>query len=295
MNMRVLILGASGMLGRTVFLKLMDTRNIELGLGIRPGSSIGSLGPPAESASKYEFDATNPDRYRELFRKFKPDWVINCMGVVKQREEASNALNCIRVNSALPHWLALECDAHNARLIHISTDCVFRGEHGGYSERDIPDATDLYGRTKILGEVTNKSNCLTIRTSIIGHEFKSRLGLLDWFLGECKSVEGYAQAYFSGLTTLELADIITNEISIKSPRSGLLHIGGPKISKLNLLNTIGPIYGHTVRIIPNIEVKIDRSLNSSKWLQLSGYEMKSWEIMLRQLKEWRDNYKWVWH
>jgi dTDP-4-dehydrorhamnose reductase len=288
------VLGANGMLGRTVLLQLLTIPELRVALAQRPGSIKKSSGVIADQQFLYEFDANFPDNFIGLFEKFDPGWIINCIGVVKQRQDALDPLICLRVNSVLPHWLASRCTGNGARMIHISTDCVFSGESGYYKETDKPDANDLYGKTKALGEIIDNPNCLTIRTSIIGHEMYSRLGLLEWFLAKQDLAEGYTDAYFSGLTTLELSKIIIDQIRTNSARSGLVHISGPRIAKFDLLDAIRNVYNHTVPLVPNSKIQIDRTLDSSRWESLTGYKCKPWMKMLTELRDWRDQNVPIW-
>ena len=184
-----------------------------------------------------------------IFSSFKPDVVINCVGIIKQSDNSKHVLDSIPVNSLLPHRLSSLCRLLNARLIHFSTDCVFSGNKGSYLESDNPDPIDLYGRSKLIGEVMDQ-NTITLRTSIIGHELKSNKSLLNWFLSSQNEIKGYKNAFFSGLTTLEVAKVIEKYILPNPDINGLFHLASDRISKYDLLSKISEVYNHKIRIIP---------------------------------------------
>ena len=208
--------------------------------------------------------------------------MINCIGVTKHLGGGNDPLTTIPINAYFPHYLHTICEANGSRLVHISSDCVFSGDKGGYSEVDTPDAEDFYGRSKALGEVIQGS-AITLRTSTIGHELQSAYGLLDWFLGQKGSCQGFKKAYFSGLSTLELAKIIERYV-IPSPQlHGLYHVGADKISKFDLLTQIRHEYGKKIEIIPNVAFKIDRSLNSDRFYEATGYKPPSWKQLIKQM------------
>jgi dTDP-4-dehydrorhamnose reductase len=204
---------------------------------------------------------------------------------VKQSHEAKDAELSIYVNSLFPHQLKQVCRWVGARMIHISTDCVFSGNKGNYVESDLADATDLYGKTKSLGEVTDY-NCITIRTSFIGSEIKKpKLGLFEWFMSQRGDIDGYTNAWFSGMTTDELSDVIDKYILPNPDMSGLWHVSGTKISKYDLLVMLKSMLGrNNVFIKPNELPVCDRSLNSTKFQKVTGYVPKSWDEMLSEMK-----------
>jgi dTDP-4-dehydrorhamnose reductase len=284
---RVIVLGANGMLGRTLLLRAIQTGAFVVAATSRPGGFDERLLSlvNTKKLSTYSLDAIRPDESESIFTSFKPDYIINCIGVIKQREEASAPLHCISVNSLFPHWLVGIASEVNAKLIHISTDCVFSGEKGGYLEDDVSDAKDLYGRTKALGEITDK-NCITLRTSIIGHEVGKRYGLLDWFLSAQGEVKGFKEAFFTGVTTLELSDQIINLMLSSEFVSGLFHVAGQKISKYELLEKIKTTFRKEVKLVPTESEKIDRSLCGDLWTQVSGYEAPSWDKALEDYRHW---------
>lgn len=272
---RVLILGSTGMLGHTLVSYLRSQPHIHVFTASR--SNQNSADPNA-----FTFDAKFPLSISKYLQTCKPDVVINCIGIIKQMPAANDPIECISTNSILPHVIAMECEKVGARFIHISTDCVFSGKKGNYYESDNPDATDLYGRSKLMGEVYDKG-ALTLRTSIIGHEINSKHSLLEWFLSQSESAQGFTKAIFSGLTTLELSKVIVQNVIPRKALTGLYHVSSEPINKYDLLNLIKSVYQKNISIIPNNSVAIDRSLNSSSFQQAFHYKPTSWESQIDDL------------
>ncbi|MCX5705952.1 MAG: SDR family oxidoreductase [Candidatus Omnitrophica bacterium] len=282
--MRVLILGGKGMLGHKAWQVLKDSFDVYV--TIRGSfSEVEEFGIFDKSKTICNVNVLDFPNLEEEIGEFRPDVILNCIGIVKQISEAHDAVKSIEINSLFPHKLALLCSKINSRLIHISTDCVFSGKKGGYTEDDNPDPLDLYGRTKLLGEVT-EGNVLTLRTSIIGRELNTIHGLLEWFFSQRgKTIKGYTKAIFSGFTTGTLSailkDIILNHKSIK----GLYHVSSGSISKFDLLMSIKKKFDLNVEIIPDDQFKCDRSLDSSKFRIEAGYIPPLWDTMIRELAE----------
>jgi dTDP-4-dehydrorhamnose reductase len=223
-----------------------------------------------------------------LIERTGPDAVINCIGVVKQLAAAHDPIAAITMNSLLPHVLAGACAGVGARMIQISTDCVFAGTRGNYSETDVPDATDLYGRSKLLGEVTEIASSgpapLTIRTSIIGRELSTANGLVEWFLSnQGGSVRGFTRAVFSGVTTAVLAETLANVVEHHPALDGLYHVAAKPISKYDLLVMLNETIGGRVAIIPDDSVVIDRSLDAARFQAATGLVPPSWQEMIAAL------------
>jgi dTDP-4-dehydrorhamnose reductase len=230
-------------------------------------------------------DAGDLDAITRLIAVVKPDHVVNCIGIIKQVSAAQDPLTSIGINSLFPHRLANVCVAAGARLIHISTDCVFSGRKGGYREDDISDAEDLYGRSKFLGEVSGPGS-LTLRTSIIGRELRSTTGLVEWFLANRGgSVAGYTNAIFSGLTTLELSRLIRDIITRHRELTGLYQVSVDPIRKLDLLRLLNEAYGTKTEIRPDEDVHVDRSLDSSRFRTATGYRPPKWEALVSAMKD----------
>jgi dTDP-4-dehydrorhamnose reductase len=221
--------------------------------------------------------------YESALKRLRPDVVINCIGVTKHLEESSDPLLTIPVNSLLPHYLCKWAGDLGSRFIQISTDCVFSGLRGEYLEEDVPDASDLYGRSKILGEISDQDHALTLRTSTIGPEFHTSRGLLMWFLKQESACIGYKSAYFSGLPTVVLADVISNIILTKESLNGIYHLSAERISKYELLNLIKSRFRKEIDIIPQSTFRIDRSLSYSKLSRETGYTPMPWEEMIDRL------------
>ena len=228
-------------------------------------------------------DALDFSTIEKAIEEIKPDVVLNCIGIIKQLSDSKNYLKSIEINALLPHKLAKICEKSGIRLIHVSTDCVFSGEKGNYLESDPPDARDLYGKTKFLGEVSYGS-ALTIRTSIIGPELASKHGLLEWFLSQKEGrIKGYRQAFFNGFTTRALCDIILDIITRHKSLKGLYHISSEPIDKFSLLSMVTEIYGLNVEIEPDEEFVCDRRLNSKRFRESTGFKPDSWRKMITQI------------
>lgn len=281
---RILILGASGMLGNAVYRVFAADKSLSV-----TGTVRASLTPKlAEDRSAKiitGIDVESNDSLINLFTKVKPDVVINCVGLVKQLDEGNDVLSAVPINSMLPHRLAKLCALIGARFIHVSTDCVFSGSRGGYSEADVPDAQDVYGRSKLLGEV-DYPNAITLRTSIIGHELRSGRGLVDWFLAQEGEINGYKRAFFSGLPTVELAQVIKDHVIPNPSLRGVFHVSAEAISKFDLLTLVAKIYGKAIQINPNESFVIDRTLDSTRFREATGYRAPSWPELVQRMHQY---------
>lgn len=281
--MKVLILGGDGMLGHEVFLHLRADHEARVTLR-QPLSTYASQGLFDSANAFGGVEARTPGAVERVLEQFQPQAVVNAVGIVKQRPEAEEAIMSIEVNSLLPHRLALACRRAGARLIHLSTDCVFTGERGNYSETDKPDAADIYGRSKLLGEISGEG-ALTMRTSMIGLGLYRKTSLVDWFLAQKGRVQGFRHAIFSGLTTRELARLIGRLIGEHPQASGLYHVSAAPISKLELLTQLRTRLKLNVEIVPADEPRIDRSLDSTRFRRVFGYQPPSWGEMLDELAQ----------
>lgn len=278
----VLVIGATGLIGSTIFKYLSKNANLTVFGTIRNSADKVFFLP--EQAEKIYSSCVASDylRWGEILEKIKPEIVVNCLGITKHKVGGDDPLLAIPINSYFPHYLNACCQEYGARLIHISSDCVFSGSRGRYLETDVPDAEDFYGRSKALGEVIS-GPAITLRTSTIGHELNSSLGLLDWFLGQESSCQGFKKAYFSGVTTLELAKIIDRYVVPNPHLCGLYHVGARRISKYELLNYIACEYEKKIEIIPNTSFHIDRSLDSNRFYDVTGYRPPSWKQLVREM------------
>lgn len=277
--MRLLVLGASGMLGHAVFRRFTADPAFQVVGTVRAAPTF----QPDGGALLRGVDVDDDAQISAAFKEAAPDVVINCVGVIKQLKTAQDPLPCIRLNSLLPHRLNALCAASDARLVHISTDCVFTGSKGDYLESDVCDADDLYGRSKLLGEV-DTPGAITLRTSIIGHELANgATGLVGWFLSQKGAVKGFRNAIFSGLPTVALADVIARHVLPAPELSGVYHVSAAPISKYDLLNLVAEVYGRDNDITPVDEPRIDRSLNSQRFRDATGYAPPAWPDLVAQM------------
>ena len=280
--MKILILGGDGMLGHELLQNLSNSYNVYVTLR----GNEEDYKKIFQFDSSYTYYSISVDKIlsiQNIISNIKPHVVINCIGVVKQSVVAENAIESIKINSLFPHQLLTICKQYKSRLIHISTDCVFSGNKGSYIETDIPDPIDIYGKSKLLGEVIDESS-ITLRTSIIGLELSRKQGLIEWFLAQRGTIYGYKNAIFSGLTTSELSSVIKNVLSEYTDLYGLWHVSSMPISKLDLLNKLSIILKRgDVEILVDDQYKCDRSLNCSKFISKTGYKTPSWDEMLNNL------------
>ena len=277
------------MLGSTFFRYLSENENYHLYGTVRDDQKKNLVRQTCPDGEILIFNKFLDEGLLEkLFYEIKPDFVINCIGIIKQSNNSIDTSSYITINSLFPHLLSNINEKYNSKLIQISTDCVFSGKKGMYSEQDIPDASDIYGRSKLLGELVDNKKNLTIRTSIIGHEIQSFNSLLNWFLSQTNDIKGFSRAIFSGFTTLELAKIFENYILPNDRLAGLLHISSNPINKYNLLLKIKDIYEKEISIMKDEIVQIDRSLNSKVFREMTGFSPKSWDSMIMEMKEYNN-------
>jgi dTDP-4-dehydrorhamnose reductase len=283
---RVLVLGASGMLGNAMYRFFGDSEGYEVIGTVRSAASARRLPAVARGSILPGVDVEQFDSLTWAFAQVRPDVVVNCIGVVKQLDQASEPLTAIPINSVLPHRLAQLCAVAGARLIHVSTDCVFSGSRGAYKESDFPDADDLYGRSKLLGEV-DYPHAVTLRTSIIGHEIEGARSLLCWFLSQQGRVRGFTRAIFSGLPTVELARVVRDFVLPNPQLKGLYQVASAPINKYDLLTLFAQAYDKTIAIEPFADFVIDRSLDASRFRQETGYVAPAWPELVKGMAEFR--------
>lgn len=285
--MKVLVVGASGMIGSTMYRVLSEKSDWEIFGSIRE-ESVRRLFP----ASIHEnlivgVDLEHQELLVAILDQIRPNVVVNCAGVTKHLTHSEDPLAYISMNTLMPHRLAGFCKLAGARLIHVSTDCVFSGEKGRYREEDFADARDMYGKSKALGEVT-ATNTITLRTSTIGHELKSRRGLLDWFLSQEGYCKGYSRAIFSGLPTVVLAQIVRDVVIPNAELSGLYHVAANPISKYDLLRLIADVYDKDIEIISDDKPRIDRSLDASRFRLATGYVAPKWPDLISMMHAYKN-------
>ncbi len=289
-GMKVLILGAYGMLGHRLFRGLSGEFDTYATIrDSHPDVRFSSFLPSNKLIADVKADQL--DSVENAIKRLRPDAVINCIGIVKQLGAAKDPVQMITINALLPHQLAAICKKEKARLVHFSTDCVFSGQKGHYTLDDIPDAVDLYGHTKFLGEVSGES-CLTIRSSIIGRELGTRNGLVEWFLSQKDGkVQGWRNAIYSGFTTIEMARIVAVALSKHPDLNGILQVASEPISKFELLKLIKEKMRLDIEVEPVDEPRIDRSLDGSLFEQRMGYRAPSWDSMIEELAKEAPEYE----
>lgn len=284
--MKILVIGANGMIGSTVLRVLSESKDWQVGGTVRNGGVRKFFPEPIGERIIDGVDVENVDALIKVLNSVRPDVVVNCAGLTKHKPEAEDPLVSIPVNALMPHRLAGLCKLVGARLIHVSTDCVFSGGKGNYTEDDFADARDVYGKSKALGEVLYP-NTVTLRTSTIGHEFQTRHGLLEWFLSQSDRCKGYNGAVFSGLPTVVFAQLIRDVVIPHPELYGLYHVAAQAINKYDLLRMIAEVYGKKVEIEADSRLIIDRSLNAERFRVATGYVAPAWEEMIQTMHAYR--------
>lgn len=280
--MKVLVIGGHGMLGHKLVQQFRD--KFDVWTTVRRSSLDYTLYGflPSEKI----IGSVEVEHARDLHKVMDlvaPDVVINAVGIIKQLPSSKDVIRTLEINSIFPHRLAELSREFGFRLICVSTDCVFNGERGNYTEESVPDAYDLYGKSKHLGEVTFE-NCLTLRTSIIGRELDTHHSLVDWFLSNRgKTVKGYVNAIYSGFPTIVFADIIASLITDRPSLHGLYHVSSEPINKFDLLQLIKAQYHADIGIEAFEDFKIDRSLDSSRFRNETGFRPLDWETMIQRM------------
>ena len=277
--MKIIILGSTGILARTLQLYL-SKKNVDFLTISRERKN---------NKNYYLKNFLNFNKLEKLIFKIKPTHIINCIGITKFNNSYNNKKLTIYLNSKMPNYLANYCRLNKIFLLHISTDCVFSGKKGNYLDNSIKDTKDLYGLSKKKGEVKNEF-ASTIRTSFIGPELNTKKSLLSWFLSEKKIVKGYTKAFFSGLTSLELCKIIYNYfIKNNLLKNKIINVGSRRISKYVLLTKIRKVFKKKIEISKHENFIIDRSLNSKKFRKITDYKIVKWDKMLLELKKFMIN------
>lgn len=284
---RVLVLGATGMLGHKL-VQVLGGRGHTV-IGTIRGDSIPDT-PAARAALAgaseilTDVDVLDEGALAQAFQKAAPDLVVNAIGLIKQLELARDPISSITVNSLLPHRIAKLCVEGGARLVHLSTDCVFAGRHGPFAEDSPTDAEDLYGRSKLLGEVSGP-RCLTLRSSIVGRELRGRSGLIEWFLSmRGRQVKGYAGALYTGMTTITMAELIGTIATEHPDLEGIWHVASPAISKYDLLASVNRHFDLGIELLRDETFAIDRRLDGSRFRERTGFRTPSWDEMIAAMR-----------
>lgn len=276
--MKVIVIGTTGMLGYSIFSNLSELSNLDVYGTVRTVNGLDSFFPSTKNLI-LNVDVNKFETLESALMKVQPDVVVNCIGLIKQHGVSKQHVEAIDINALLPHKIAQLCDAVGARLVHFSTDCVFDGKESNYVESDLPTATDLYGKSKCLGEVDYGKH-VTLRTSIIGHELKSSVSLIDWFLSQEGSVRGFSKAVFSGLPTAYVAKILEDYVLPNSSLSGLYHLSVDPIDKHSLISKVADVYNKQIDIEKFDDFVIDRSLNSIKFRKETGFVPPNWDDLV---------------
>jgi len=280
--MKILIIGATGMLGYSLFSNLNEYAEFDVYGTVRNLKGKEAFFTNTSDKLFKGVEVNNIASIETVIANIKPKVVINCIGLIKQQGISKQHVDAVSINSLLPHQIARICDRNNAKFIHFSTDCIFSGDKGNYLESDIPDAQDLYGKSKCLGEV-NYAPHLTLRTSIIGHELTSNVSLIDWFLSQNGKTKGFSKAIFSGLPTCVIARLLANKIIPNKELTGLYHLSVDPIDKYSLLNLVSSIYNKEIKIEESRELTIDRSLNSDRLRNVINFEVPNWEALITDM------------
>lgn len=287
--MKILILGATGMLGHKLALKLAAKHEVWATVrGAAPAFFLNQKGPVPSIISGV--DAFKPGSVQAAIIQVQPDYVLNCIGVVKQLAAAKDPVTSITINALFPHQLEKLAEQYKFKLIHFSTDCVFSGKGGPYPQTAPSDVNDLYGMTKFLGEVTGPQ-ALTLRSSIIGREFTNPTGLVEWFLSQKgQTVKGFSGALYTGLTTNAMADLVADIMEHHPQLHGLYQVASGEISKYDLLKIINDVAGTKTAIEEETEFFCDRRLDGTEFHNATGWVAPSWKTMVKTMFDEDDLY-----
>jgi dTDP-4-dehydrorhamnose reductase len=281
--MKILVLGANGMIGSAMYRVLREKKDLSVWGTLRTSNERRFFTQQEAVQLIDGIDASHADSLLRAFATLRPDVVVNCVGLTKHRVEANDLTQNLELNATLPHRLTRICEVAGARLIHVSTDCVFLGSKGDYVEADVPDAQDFYGRSKSFGEVISAPHAITLRTSTIGHELHTSYGLLEWFLSQKGQCNGFSRAIFSGLPTVVFAQVVRDIVLPRPNLHGLYHLSSNAINKFDLLKLIAKIYSKSINIVPDESLVIDRSLNCARLSAETGYVAPDWEELVHMM------------
>jgi dTDP-4-dehydrorhamnose reductase len=273
--MKILVLGATGMLGHKLVQTLSRDHQV---VGTTRGAEV-----PSALSGQTLVSGVRAEDFSSVIRAFstlQPEAVINCIGLIKQLKP--NRRDQIAINALFPHRVLELCQASGARLVHLSTDCVFSGSQGNYTEESPTDPLDDYGRSKLLGEI--HSDGLTLRTSIVGREISGGHGLVEWFYSQRgQTTKGFRKAIYSGLTTLEMSRVISNILENHGELEGVWQVSSDPINKFDLLQKVNQAANLGATLQPQDEFVCDRSLDSSKFRERTNYVPPTWEDMVEEM------------
>lgn len=281
----IVVLGCSGMLGHKLMQTISESTDYHVYGTVRSMTSNRVTQIPRNKNTTVVSDihADNLAPLKKLLAETHPVAIVNCIGIVKQLPEGSQPIPSIKINSLLPHQLAEMSREVGSRFFHFSTDCVYSGTKGFYSETDATDPQDLYGKSKAIGEVGGPG-CFTIRSSIIGPELDSHLGLFEWFcLQRGKKVKGYRKALYTGFTTTAMSRILLMLIEKFPEMSGVWNVASDPISKYEILCKINKILNLGITVEEDQSYAMNRTLDGSKFKNATGFSSPSWDEMLTQL------------
>ncbi|MBX7230502.1 MAG: SDR family oxidoreductase [Bdellovibrionales bacterium] len=284
--MKILVLGGAGMLGHQMFLKLKQKLgHDQVGCTLRKNKKHYERFGIFNSAQVYEsIDVTNWSELEAVLGLFKPNYVINCVGLTLRKKDLNNFEKSLQINSILPHQLAKWGAQNNARIIHFSTDCVFSGKKGNYKELDLPDAEDLYGKTKFLGEI-HYPNTLTFRLSIVGRELEGKTELVEWFLSQKgQEIKGFTKVNYSGLTTNFVSKEVIRVLENFPELHGTYQLACVPISKYELLQILDKVYGTKTKIEAESKYVSDKTLNCDLYSQVTSFQKPTMERMLIEMR-----------
>lgn len=285
--MKVMVIGGAGMLGHQMFLKLQDAFGPEaVGCTLRKSRDhYKKFGLFSKGLVFDRTDVTDFSHLQEVLCSFQPTAIVNCVGLTLRKPELGDFERCLEVNAMVPHWLAKWGEQNGARVLHFSTDCVFDGKKGNYRESDLPTAKDLYGRSKFLGEILYP-NSVTLRLSIVGRELEAKTELIEWFLSQKgKSVKGYSQVRYSGLTTNVVADEVIRILRDFPKLHGVYQVSSEPISKFELLRILNEVYQTKTEIVPFADAISDKTLNCDLYSKATGFKRPQWQEMLMKMKQ----------
>jgi len=289
--LKILILGAGGMLGHKLYQTLSKTYDDVIPVFRKNKEHYHKFNLYKPEKMIGNTDVTDQSKLLAVLNSVKPDIICNCIGKTTRKINSEDSQSVIYLNSFLPHFISKWSSENNSYFIHFSTDCVFSGKNGPYKPNDFRDSRDLYGLSKILGE-TNSKYGLTIRTSIVGREIENQTEFFEWiFSSKNKSVSGYKNVFYSGVTTNYLSEVVAQLITKDSKSHGLLQVASPPISKLNLIKKVNSLFGLGMKINTDASKVSNKILSPVKFTITSGIKTQTWDEMLNTLKKENSYYE----